>query len=710
MKKFSSFIVFALLIANSFGQTSRYIISQQGLVVSCSGDFYDSGDTSAAYGPNENFIITFQADNIAHDRIKMTFNSFDVDAGDTLICYDGSNTSSSVLGKFNNNNLPPSFIAATIYNASGALTFQFKSDGNQQTNGWYGSLECIPACQSIIAAFNQTLTVPHPNNSNYLDICIGTPITFASKGAGAFPENNVLYNQDSTTSTYFWDFGDGTTATGQIVNHTYTLVRGYDVALTITDLHGCINANPLNGKVRVSGNPIVEIHAVQDICSANDTAWLTLGTNINSVVVVSPVNSNYLNSASQRYDSITFIPDGPNCPPGMYNTFVTINKFLPTQTITSANDILSICVDIEHSFAGDLGFAIVCPNGTSVVLDGNDHSGGAFLGQADDINDGSPTCSAAANPPGIPWVYCWSQIYPQQGTLNTLDAGISPVPATDTDADTNYLTPDNPLSGLIGCPLNGTWNIQITDNWAIDNGYVFWWELNLNPSLLQSTGWNYQVPIDTVLWSGSYLHVINDTTVMVVPGSSGTFPYTVTVVDAFGCSYDTTLTINVILTPQPNLGPDTTLCAENLIYTLDAGSGDYYSWTTGNTSQAQPVTSTGYYSVQVYNTNLSNTITCTGVDTVHIIVVSCNGIAETNNIENHFNMYPNPATDKIIIEAQNKNSAGLITIYNSQGEIIIKHTLTQAKSEMDVSALKKGFYFIKINTDEGVYLKKFIKE
>jgi len=194
------------------------------------------------------------------------------------------------------------------------------------------------------------------------------------------------------------------------------------------------------------------------------------------------------------------------------------------------------------------------------------------------------------------------------------------LPPADTINHTNYYTPDQSFSGLIGCPLNGTWNIQITDNWGSDNGYVFWWELNLDPALLPG-GWSYQVPIDTVIWSGSFLHVINDTTVMVIPSDSGNFQYTVTVKDAFGCSYDTTLYIQVVQTPHPDFGHDTTLCSNGgVVYNLDAGPGASWNWSTGNTSQTQPVSATGIFSVDVENHNVSNTLTCKGSDTILVTV------------------------------------------------------------------------------------------
>ncbi|HNW89867.1 MAG TPA: gliding motility-associated C-terminal domain-containing protein [Bacteroidales bacterium] len=616
MKKTIIFFFFFVISGYIYSQT--YLISAQGTVNACMGDFFDSGGASGNYGNNENFVMTFNSSDVTNTHIKMTFNNFDVEPGDTLIVYDGSNASQPVLGKYNNNNMPPSFVDASIGNVSGDLTFRFKSNAANVSTGWFCSVICIIPCQEVNALLHPTLTIPHPNDSNYVDICIGNTITFAARGSGAaFPENGLSYTQDSTNCTYLWDFGDGQTATGQIVNHTYTQVRGYDVSLTVTDNHNCTNANALGARVRVSQSPFAEIHPLPDMCSSSDTSFITLGYNAQSVVVIAPIVSTQL--ASQRYDSVTFIPDGGSCTPSCYNTYVTFNSFIPGQTITSGSDILSVCMNIEHSFAGDLGFRIICPNGTSVVLDANDHSGSAFLGNAYEP-DGS-LCDPATNIAGTPWVYGWSQVYSQQGTLNNLDAGTSPIPACDTIAHTGYFTPDNPFSGLIGCPLNGTWNLEICDNWGQDNGYIFWWSLSLDPSLLP-TGWSYQVPIDTVIWDGSFFDIINDSTIMVIPDSGGTFEYNVEVIDIFGCSYDTTLQLQVVQTPEVDLGSDTTLCNNNLNYVLDAGPASEYTWSTGGNIQTQPVTSTGIYFVTAENHNISNTLTCLDQDSVFIRVLA----------------------------------------------------------------------------------------
>lgn len=49
-----------------------------------------------------------------------------------------------------------------------------------------------------------------------------------------------------SVASYCWDFGDGTTATGQSVNHTFQYPGDYLVCLTITDNCGCIYRTCIN--------------------------------------------------------------------------------------------------------------------------------------------------------------------------------------------------------------------------------------------------------------------------------------------------------------------------------------------------------------------------------------------------------------------------------------------------------------------------------
>ena len=59
------------------------------------------------------------------------------------------------------------------------------------------------------------------------------------------------------------------------------------------------------------------------------------------------------------------LPDGTGV---AYETTVRIKGYANGQTITSANDIQSICVNMEHSAADDITITLISPTGQTLVL------------------------------------------------------------------------------------------------------------------------------------------------------------------------------------------------------------------------------------------------------------------------------------------------------------------------------------------------------
>ncbi len=118
----------------------------------CSGvPFTDTGGESGYYGGNQEIIKTFYPSNPATQKLKMTFNQFDIEPvdGDTgevydyMTIYDGTSTSSPVFpgaNQMTGNSIPGPFTAT---NAQGAITVKFFSDGGLELPGWKATFSCL---------------------------------------------------------------------------------------------------------------------------------------------------------------------------------------------------------------------------------------------------------------------------------------------------------------------------------------------------------------------------------------------------------------------------------------------------------------------------------------------------------------------------------------------------------------------------------------
>ena len=77
-------------------------------------------------------------------------------------------------------------------------------------------------------------------------------------------------------------------------------------------------------------------------------------------------------------------------------------------------------------------------------------------------------------------------------------------------------------------------------------------------------------------------------------------------------------------------------------------------------------------------------------------------------ISNEIKIMPNPASDKITLDGLTDTKL-LVEVVNMIGQTVLKTNLDGRRS-IDVSSFEKGAYFVKLNTQQGVIIKKFIKE
>jgi hypothetical protein len=150
---------------------------------------------------------------------------------------------------------------------------------------------------------------------------------------------------------------------------------------------------------------------------------------------------------------------------------------------------------------------------------------------------------------------------------------------------------------------------------------------------------------------------------------------------------------------------NTSLTVSDPTITANA-SGATYQWLDcdnafaiipGATSQSFTAIANGYYAVMITQGLCSDTSACVQITTVGIASVQSGEII----------IYPNPATDKLYIEVPKKSD---IEISNIQGQQIKSIAASDNTTTIDISTFAKGMYFVKVKTENGIAVKKFIKQ
>ncbi len=81
-----------------------------------------------------------------------------------------------------------------------------------------------------------------------------------------------------------------------------------------------------------------------------------------------------------------------------------------------------------------------------------------------------------------------------------------------------------------------------------------------------------------------------------------------------------------------------------------------------------------------------------------------------SEIEEKFNfiMYPNPTTDFVNLQFLSTLTLEKIKLYNGHGSLI--NQFSSLEKRLNLKGLTAGMYYLKIETDQGVIIKKIIKK
>jgi sugar lactone lactonase YvrE len=140
-----------------------------------------------------------------------------------------------------------------------------------------------------------------------------------------------------------------------------------------------------------------------------------------------------------------------------------------------------------------------------------------------------------------------------------------------------------------------------------------------------------------------------------------------------------------------------------IINTLGGAAGIGYA---GDGGPAALAKFHGTYGIVIDNVN--NIYVTDGLNNRirEVCVSSCALEIGESNISNNINIYPNPTSSILnIFSEQNKFANSQIEITNYLGQAVLK---TEFKNQIDVSTFPNGFYFLNIQSNEGVLTKKIV--
>ncbi|MBL7951228.1 MAG: gliding motility-associated C-terminal domain-containing protein [Flavobacteriales bacterium] len=539
-------ILLSALCLSLFSLSNAQQISiTAGSATSCSGVIEDSGGPNGSYSDNENFTLTICPD-VPGNVIYLTWFVFNLspqggpgNPADNVTIYDGDNTSATSLGSYTGSALQNLVVSGTVFNTSGCLTLVFRSNSN-------GIGDFAAGFQCTVPCLNPTAVATMPEAVPAL-ICQGEAVTF--DGTGSYAQNNFNIVQ------YLWDFDDGSvdSTSGPVVTHVFDDDGEHVVQLYVTDDNDCRNLNLNDLQILVSTTPT--------FAQTDPSIETCFGETVELYGHGEPTTWTGIPDAN--FGEGIFLPDDVGLP---FTSTLTFEQFNFGQQVTSLTDIQSICVEMEHTFMGDLVLQVICPNGQSMIFH-QQGGGGTYIGSPNDTDSND-------NPVfGECWEYCWSPTATNGTWVDNVNAGGMTTPSgTPQSGSINPGTyePVQTFNNLLGCPLNGDWTYQSTDLWGADNGFICSWSINFNPDIIPDVTTftpSFGPDADSSSWSGGTapdLISANGDNITFTATAPGVYPFQYSVTDNFGCTYDTTITVTIndpfVLDP----GEDMVICSDSL--------------------------------------------------------------------------------------------------------------------------------------------------
>lgn len=174
--------------------------------------------------------------------------------------------------------------------------------------------------------------------------------------------------------------------------------------------------------------------------------------------------------------------------------------------------------------------------------------------------------------------------------------------------------------------------------------------------------------------------------------------------------------ITVKTLPYINIGADTTICNNNSIVLSATGIFTYYEWfdgTAGPSASSVVVDSSNTgIGTKICWVEVTSMNFCKNRDTLNVTFIDCPGIEE--NKQNHgVIIYPNPNNGLLYLTTHSNTTIKSLMLIDISGNQIIKKKMTDTNplsspTLLNLSQFPAGIYFLKMETNHGLIVKKIV--
>lgn len=473
-------------------------------------------------------------------------------------------------------------------------------------------------------------------------------------------------NTSDLATDYSWDFGDGNNSIATDPSHTYTTDGNYDVTLIATNACG---SDTTTESITVATPPCIANapSGTPGISPAPDNIpCVERNSPYDFTMQVENFDSFTLNTALGTFDvpiTITQIDSIGNLPCGF--------TWAASQLVYAPGETGCIRVSgTSREIVGQYPLLIYMTMTLDVPFLGPQTISGELNTEL------IPQLEGLAGPLGFDFKY----------VSRVINAGDN-CPARDT-------TSEETASGAI-CPPLG---VDIEGNPTICSG---------QPTTLTAVA-QYETGTVSYLWSD------NSTSATFTATTAGT--YSVTITD----DIDTATKSVTVSTGTPPTAGFTAVVSTPAVTVNNTSTGaGTYLWNFGEPASGSNNTSTlaspahtyldnGSYTISLTVTN--NCGTATDTETVTITGV---GIASVQ-YDLTFEMFPNPSNGTVALQFSAENSKDVyeLNIFDLSGKNVHRERITSVagtvQRQLDLSALAKGVYTLRLDSEKGFGVKKLI--